>query len=129
MATFNLSAFTTYSSPRPSQLYSSTYFCEINFRNATEVVYPAIYEPNTISGWTFTSEVPTDADSDIRPNEGIPDIADLCPIMREMEQKFSDGARSVAVSLSVPGGTVNELYHLSKAIFLSISVEHLSHNH
>ena len=114
MAAFQPSDFTNYSSPYPSTPYSATYFGAITFKRAAERVFPTIYSPNAISAWTFTDEIPTDADSTVQPNEGIPHINDILPIQRDMEQKYSEGARSVAVTLRVAGGTVTKLYHLSK---------------
>jgi hypothetical protein len=46
--------------------------------------------------------------------EGIPDLDDLRPILQQMEQAFSEGTRSVAVSLVLAGKHIEKLYHLSK---------------
>ncbi|KAJ7919614.1 hypothetical protein B0H13DRAFT_1544222, partial [Mycena leptocephala] len=119
-----LSAFSKYSTPNSSTLYSATYFGELTFKQATALGFPPIYEPNSISAWTFTDEIATDAQSKVQPREGIPDIAGLLPILREMEQAFSEGTRSVAVSLLVDGKRIDELYHLYKICLLS----HLNNN-
>ncbi|KAF8180982.1 hypothetical protein K438DRAFT_1602238 [Mycena galopus ATCC 62051] len=114
MAAFQPSDFTNYSSPYPSTPCSATYFGEITFEQAAEPVFPTICSSNAISAWTFTDEIPSDADSIVQPNESIPHINDILPIQRDVEQKYSEGARSVAVTLKVAGGTVANLYHLSK---------------
>jgi hypothetical protein len=85
-----LSAFSKYSTPNSSTLYSATYFGELTFKQATALDFPPIYEPNSISAY-FTDEIATDAQSKVQPREGIPDIADLLPILREMKQAFSEG--------------------------------------
>jgi hypothetical protein len=104
MAAFQPSDFKNFSSPYPSTPYSATYFGEITFKQAAERGFPTIYFPNAISAWKFTDEIPTDADSTVQLNEGIPHINDILPIQRDMEQKYYEGARSVAVTLRVAGG-------------------------
>ncbi|KAJ6552431.1 hypothetical protein DFH09DRAFT_875307, partial [Mycena vulgaris] len=106
--------FMAYSSPKISTLYSATYFSQLTFNQATALVFPSISEAQCILAWTFTDEVPTDLETKVQPGECIPNTADLIPIMREMEQAFSEGARSVAVSLCVAGQTIDRLYHFSK---------------
>lgn len=38
-------------------MYSATYFGELTFKQATALDFPTIYEPNSISAWTFTDEI------------------------------------------------------------------------
>ncbi|KAF8161944.1 hypothetical protein K438DRAFT_1776222 [Mycena galopus ATCC 62051] len=108
------SDFTNYSSPYPSTLYSATYFSELTFNQAAELDFPTIYRPNTILAWTFTDDIPTAVDSTVQLDEGIPNSADLLPIQQEMENKYSESARSVAVKLRVAGQAVTRVYHFSK---------------
>ncbi|KAJ7799605.1 hypothetical protein B0H14DRAFT_2616879 [Mycena olivaceomarginata] len=116
------SDFTNYSSPYPSTLHSATYFSELTFNQAAEIDFPVIYRPNTILAWTFTDDIPAAVDSTVQPNEGVPYSADLFPIQQEMEQKYSEGARSVAVKLRVAGEAVTRMYHFSKVrLFVHLS--------
>ncbi|KAJ7843987.1 hypothetical protein B0H14DRAFT_2358824 [Mycena olivaceomarginata] len=108
------SDFTNYSSPYPSTLYSATYFSELTFNEAAEIDFPVIYRPNTILAWTFTDDIPAAVDSTVQPNEGVPHSDDLLPIQHEMEHKYSEDARSVAVKLRVAGEAVTRVYHFSK---------------
>ncbi|KAJ6482221.1 hypothetical protein C8R47DRAFT_982192, partial [Mycena vitilis] len=108
------SAFLVYSTPLPSTRFSATYFGELTFKHAAEIEFPRIYAPNSMSAWTFTNDVPTEAQSKLQPGESIPDLADISPILREMEQAFHEGSRSVAVSLLVSGKRIDQVYHLSK---------------
>ncbi|KAJ7205782.1 hypothetical protein GGX14DRAFT_397480 [Mycena pura] len=107
---FTPSAFDTYSTPHPSTRYSATYFGEITFKQATTLTFPVIYEPDSIAAWTFTDEIPTDAETKLQPGEGVPDIADLASILREMEQAFSEGTRSVTVTIRVSGKPIIRLF-------------------
>ncbi|KAJ7436961.1 hypothetical protein B0H11DRAFT_2362533, partial [Mycena galericulata] len=106
--------FIAYSTPDPSAPYSATYFTGLTFTEASTLVFPTIYESESISAWTFTDETPADHESRVEPGEGVPNIKDLIPILREMEHAFSDGARSVAVTLRVAGKYIDALYHFSK---------------
>ncbi|KAJ7163203.1 hypothetical protein C8R46DRAFT_1281573, partial [Mycena filopes] len=116
--------FLAYSTPNPSSLYSAHYFQQLTFKDATQLVFPLIYLPSSISAWTFTKETPTQQESQVQPCEGVPDFADLAPILQGMEQAFEDGARSVAVSLMVSGKKIEQVYHFSKLRLFS----HLNNN-
>ncbi|KAJ7804801.1 hypothetical protein B0H14DRAFT_3485921 [Mycena olivaceomarginata] len=100
--------------PYPSTLYSATYFSELTFNEAAEIDFPVIYRPNTILTWTFTHDIPAAVDSTVQLNEGVPHSDDLLPIQQEMEHKYSEGARSVAVKLRVAGEAVTRVYYFSK---------------
>ncbi|KAJ6469920.1 hypothetical protein C8R45DRAFT_787522, partial [Mycena sanguinolenta] len=109
-----LSAFTAYSTPATATRYSATYFRELTFKQATLLTFPTIYAPGSISAWTFTNELTSEAESRVLRGEGVPDMADLTPIMRDMEHAFSEGARSVAISFLISGKRVDRRVHLSK---------------
>ncbi|KAJ7159154.1 hypothetical protein C8R43DRAFT_882168, partial [Mycena crocata] len=114
MASFQPSAFLNYYTPHHSTCYSSTFFANLTFQQASALVLPTICEPKSISAWIFTNEISTGHTLEITPNEAIPNTIDLQPILCKMEEAFSKGARSVAVSLTVAGKQVDELYHFSK---------------
>ncbi|KAJ7208123.1 hypothetical protein B0H12DRAFT_972187, partial [Mycena haematopus] len=109
-----LSAFTAYSTPDPATQYSAAYFRELTFKQATLLTFPTIYEPGSVSAWTFTGELTSEAESRLLRGEGVPDIVDVIPILRDMESAFSEGARSVAISFSVEGKRIDRRVHLSK---------------
>lgn len=110
------SPFLKYSTPHHSMLYSSTFFGGLTFRQADKLVLPTIYPPNTISQWTFTNELPAESDCEVQPGEGIPDIFDLVPILRDMEAAFLEGSRSVSVSINLSGGTIYRMYGFSTLV-------------
>ncbi|KAJ7124113.1 hypothetical protein C8R43DRAFT_899208 [Mycena crocata] len=114
MASFQPSAFLNYSTPHHSTRYSSTFFANLTFQQASALVLPTIHEPKSVSAWTFTNEISTGHTLEITPNEAIPNAIDLQPILCKIEEAFLKGARSVAVSLTVAGKQVDELYHFSK---------------
>ncbi|KAF8170017.1 hypothetical protein K438DRAFT_1614353, partial [Mycena galopus ATCC 62051] len=110
----HLSPFLSYSTPNPSTPYSATFFRQLTFEEAAKLCFPIICPPKTISAWTFTHELPADAHCTIQPDELIPNIADLRPILQEMENAYTTGARAVAVSLVSNGQSTDSLYHFSK---------------
>ncbi|KAJ7431673.1 hypothetical protein B0H11DRAFT_1667258, partial [Mycena galericulata] len=104
-----------YSTPLPTTKFSAYYFTELTFQTASQLEYPSIYAPKTTSGWTFTNEVPSDISSHlVVAQEVIPHIDDLTPILKEMEAAYHRGSRSVVVTLTIPGATVNSIYSFAK---------------
>lgn len=107
--------YLTYSTPLSTVKYSAAYFGELTFRAASQLEYPSICAPKTVSSWTFTNEVPPLISSHVvEAHEVVPHIDDLSLILKEMEATFDRGARSVAVALSIPGATLHYLYSFAK---------------
>jgi hypothetical protein len=112
------SPFLSYSTPNPSTPYSATFFRQLTFEGAAKLCFPIICPPKTISAWTFTHKLPAEAHCTIQPNELIPNVADLRPILQEMENAYTTGACASAVSLVSNGQSTDSLYHFSKVLSL-----------
>lgn len=109
------SDYLAYSTPLPTTKFSAFYFTELTFQTASQLEYPSIYAPKTTSAWTFTNEVPSDISSHVVvAQEAVPHIDDLNPILKEMEAAYHRGSRSVAVTFTIPGATVNFIYSFAK---------------
>jgi hypothetical protein len=109
------SAFALYTSPPKTAKYSATWFKQLTFSNATDIIYPAAHKSHAISQWTFSPDIPSgQAATVIAANEAVPSMEDLAPILQGMESAYSTGSRSVAVTLTVAGESSSHLYHFSK---------------
>ena len=93
-----MSTFWTYTTPSTSAAYSSQFFQSLTFNQAVGHTYPSFLPPNTVTTWMFTDEIPTTAKSTIILfDEVIPDLKDLNPIMRSLEDEYNNGRRSVVL--------------------------------
>ncbi|KAJ7234080.1 hypothetical protein C8J57DRAFT_1015711, partial [Mycena rebaudengoi] len=107
--------FALYTSPPKTAKYSATWFKQLTFSNATDIIYPAAHKSHAISQWTFSPDIPSgQAATVIAVNEAVPSMEDLAPILQGMESAYSTGSRSVAVTLTVAGESSSHLYHFSK---------------
>jgi hypothetical protein len=116
------STFWTYTTPPTSAAYSSQFF--LTFKQIVELTYPSFLPPNKVTTWKFTDEIPTTARSTIILfDEVIPDLADLSPIMRILEDEYNNGRRSVVLVFQYSGVTTEYLCHFSKVCTRIIVVE------
>ncbi|KAF8239475.1 hypothetical protein L208DRAFT_1236984 [Tricholoma matsutake] len=112
-----MSTFWTYTTPSTSVAYSSQFFRSLTFNQIVGCTYPSFLLPNTVTTWMFTDEVPTMARSTIILfDEVIPDIADLNPIMRSLEDEYNNGQHSVVLVFhdQYSDVTTEHLCHFSK---------------
>ncbi|KAE9391480.1 hypothetical protein BT96DRAFT_831996, partial [Gymnopus androsaceus JB14] len=112
-----------YSTPYPHAAFSEPFFAELSFLKASQVSLPLIAQKGSISHWVYDSEVPcTAAATIILPNEIVPNIYDLQPMISSMEDAFIQGKRSVLLKLNVGEHYVERLYHFSKIrLFVAIN--------
>ena len=117
VGTTTMGAFWTYTTPSTSAAYSSQFFQSLTFNQVVGHTYPSFLPPNTVTTWMFTDEIPTTARSTIiLYDEVIPDLADLDPIMRGLEDEYNNGRRSVILVFHDQNSdvTTEHLCHFSK---------------
>jgi hypothetical protein len=112
-------SFESYSSPNPLSTYSSHYFNNLTFKSVSSVDYPEIAPPGSVSQWYFHAEVPGSGQATvIMPREIIFHVDDLLPLIREMEDAYENGSRSVSIEASVHGENMYKTYHFAKVSFM-----------
>ena len=111
-----------YTTPSAFAAYSSQFFHSLTFNQVVDHTYPSFWPPNTVTTWMFTDEIPTTARSTIILfDEVIPDLADLNPIMRSLEDEYNNGRRSVILVFHDQHSdvTTEHLCHFSKVCVLT----------
>ena len=105
-----------YSSPPAHLAYSRDFFAMLTFKNMTEMEYPTIAPPKSLTSWTFSNCVPTNALATIiAPHEVLPHSEDLLYFTKEMQSAFALGSRSIIVTIAVAENeSVIAEYHFSK---------------
>jgi hypothetical protein len=117
-----------YSTPAPHRLYSADFFNNLDFRQATSMVFPVIAPPDTLD-WVFHDVVPSDvASQEVLPRDVIPCYYDLFPIIQEMPDAFAKGQRSVVVAMTRNGSTTSQICHFSKVLPIQTTVVVLKSN-
>lgn len=123
--------FEHYVTPDPSTTFSHQYFVPVTFEKMSDVklFYPTILGKGSIKAWTFSNEIHvTTAAMTIRPCEMIPHYEDICGIIDEMPVAHAASARSVCLSLTIPGKQDWVVfYHFSKVCPATISMLMLAH--
>jgi hypothetical protein len=72
----------------------------MTFERAADLMYPRVAVPNSVVSWCYSENVPTSAvGTVITPRDTIPHSTDLFPILRDMEVAFSNGMRSVVMTM------------------------------
>lgn len=106
---------TAYSTPLLHAAYSECFFLGLTFSQTLNLDLPTIADEGSVSGWTFDSSIPsTAAATIILPNDVIPHVRDIQPIIRAMDEAYINGKRSVCLTMKVSGRTTSALYHFSK---------------
>ncbi|TEB18478.1 hypothetical protein FA13DRAFT_1648709, partial [Coprinellus micaceus] len=103
---FNMSTFTSYSTPPPNARFSKSWFQSLTVDEAIRIPnYPRIAPENSLKHWVFGPDVPTGARATtIAPSEVVLSNSDLAPIYKDWERSYNeDGSRSVYVSYTVDG--------------------------
>lgn len=110
------SGFDSYSSPAADTAYSPQFFQELTFQQATGINYPMIAPSGAIRGWVFSNQIPTTAEAVfVMPNEVVPHLDDLLPILREAREVYSSSRRrAVHISVTLDGKHTDNIYHFSK---------------
>ncbi|KAG1811319.1 hypothetical protein EV424DRAFT_1327683, partial [Suillus variegatus] len=108
-------SFESYSTPNLFSAYSKNYFRSITFNNALSLEFPEIAPAGSISRWCFDLDIPGSAVATvILPSEVALHSDDLQPIIQQMEDAFSKGARSVSIEAIINGQPISRTYHFTK---------------
>jgi hypothetical protein len=107
-----------YSTPPSYAKFSWEFFHDITFLALTDLQFPLIAPPGTIQSFAFEPEVPlTAASTLILPDEVIPPLTDLAPILNRLEEEYICGNRSVKVQLKHSGKP--HVFHFQKVCRVS----------
>ena len=108
--------FNSYSTPLSSTAYSSQFFAGLTFQQASCLNYPKIAPAGSVVGHIFCDGIPdTQEAMFVLPNEVIPHIDDIIPIIQEAEDAFAEGQSSVCLFMTFRDRpSVGGLYHFSK---------------
>ncbi|KAG0703648.1 hypothetical protein DFH29DRAFT_915469 [Suillus ampliporus] len=108
-------SYELYSTPNPFSAYSNNYFRCITSENAVPLEFPEIALAGLVSRWCFDLDVPGSAIATvILPGEIVLHLDDLQPIIQDMEEAFSKGARSVSIDAIINGQPISQVYHFTK---------------
>lgn len=107
--------FDIYSSPDVNTAYSSQFFNDLTFLQATGINYPMIAPSGCAKHWIFANEVPAAADAIlVMPGETVLHSNDLQTLMDEARGMFNEGKRAVHVSVTINGRRIDNVYHFAK---------------
>jgi hypothetical protein len=114
-------SFNSYSTLLASTAYSLPYFSTLSFQEATGINYPTIAPRGSVVSWFFVDEIPLSQDTIyILPDDCVPHIEDLLPIICEAEKAFSSHQHAVYINICTDEVQTDYLYHFSK-----VSPQHL----
>jgi hypothetical protein len=114
---------THFLSPPESAKFSNNYFASLTFNNVIDLDYPPIAPRGALISYVFNTEVlANSASTIIVPGEIILHIDDVLKLLREVPTAFTNGKRSVQVTLSFNSVHENRSYHFSKVCPLFYSV-------
>ncbi|KAG0706374.1 hypothetical protein DFH29DRAFT_1023662 [Suillus ampliporus] len=98
--------------------YSNNYFWSITFGNAVPLEFPEIAPAGSVSCWCFDLDVPGSAIATvILLGEIVLHLDDLQPIIQDMEEAFSKGARSMSIDVIINGQSISQVYHFTKIVY------------
>lgn len=113
-----METFTEYSTPLDQSAFSRSFYACLTFGALDDslVSFPAITSPGAVEQWCFDLEVPKTAEGTVvLPNEIIPHLEDLRPILSALQSAYAEGFRSVAMRLVLSDTqVVYRLYHFRK---------------
>lgn len=118
MSTIMPSPFQCFLTPSPETTYSHEYFTHLTFDDALNLkkVFPNPLPKGSVVTWTFDKTVHNTPQAlTILPLELIPHYDDIRNIIEVMPQAYAELARSVNLTLSIPGASPWKVtYHFSK---------------
>lgn len=113
-----METFTKYSTPLDQSAFSQSFYSCLTFDALSDplVSFPAIASPGAVEQWCFDREVPQTAEGTVvLPNEIIPHLDDLRPILLAFQSAYAEGFRSVAMRLHLSDTqTIYRTYHFRK---------------
>jgi hypothetical protein len=111
-------SFQCFLTPSPEIPYSREYFTRITFEDALNLtnIFPKSLPKGSVVTWSFDNTVHNTPQAlNIQPLELIPHYDDIRNIIELMPQAYAELARSVNLTLSIPGASPWEVtYHFSK---------------
>ncbi|KAF9539206.1 hypothetical protein CPC08DRAFT_824576 [Agrocybe pediades] len=112
--------FKEYCHPQASAAYSVEQFASITFEQTINLQFPRILDPGSIASWIFSSESPSS--TLILPQESVPSIKDIQPIIGALEDEFRNGTHSVYLTSSENSVQKTSLFHFSKIrLFVNVN--------
>lgn len=115
-----MSSFEVYTSPRVDTPFSTSFFKTLDFNAAIALKYPAIAPQGALYTFAFDEGVPdSPSSSSISPDEIVPCLVDVRPIIEQLEHAYTQGSRAVVVQLRVDGRQKTVVYHFSKVCTLT----------
>lgn len=108
--------FNSYSTPLSSTAYSSQFFAGLTFQQASGLNYPKIAPAGSVVGHVFCDGIPdTQEAMFVLPDEVVPHIDDIIPIIQGAQDAFAEGQHSVCLFMTFGDQpSVGGLYHFSK---------------
>ncbi|KAK0477577.1 hypothetical protein IW261DRAFT_1633006 [Armillaria novae-zelandiae] len=110
-----LTNFSTYQSPSPTAKFSEGFFEDLKFKSISELGYPFIAPQKSISGFTWSMEIPVTASAMlILLNDIIPDLSDITMIVQQLPAVYEQGYHTVDISFCIEGTTMIRMFHFLK---------------
>jgi hypothetical protein len=107
--------FEEYSSPSPHLLFSADFFSKLVFGKVTELQFPTIAPPGSVTRQDFSLEEPHGAASTLMSSHDvIPNVLDLLPTTSSMKHAYAMGMRSVSLEFCVGVVQYSFCYHFAK---------------
>ncbi|KAE9409027.1 hypothetical protein BT96DRAFT_985351 [Gymnopus androsaceus JB14] len=120
-------SFDVYTTSSASTLYSSQFFTNLSFQDASVLLLHTALPDGLLLCWSFLSTQPADVDDDwahyVALSEEIPLQADLLPVMSKLNEGYDAGNRFVRFTLkSTQYGEYTLVFHFAKLrLFTSIN--------
>ncbi|KAE9391578.1 hypothetical protein BT96DRAFT_1001183 [Gymnopus androsaceus JB14] len=103
-----MSSFDKYTRPSPNFPYSSSFFMQLTFAEASKLDMPDTFPEGALINYVFLLHEPGPVEDDLACFIGNDDLvlasSDLLPIMAELKAAFDAGNRSVALTIQLQEG-------------------------
>ncbi|KAK0479371.1 hypothetical protein EDD18DRAFT_1364267 [Armillaria luteobubalina] len=111
--------FSTYQSPSPTAKFSDL---DLKFKSISELDCPFIAPQKSISGFTWSTEIPVAASAMlVLPNDIIPDLSDITTIIQQLPAVYEQGYHAIDISFCIVGTMMTRTFHFLK-LHLCISI-------
>ncbi|KAE9409048.1 hypothetical protein BT96DRAFT_784582, partial [Gymnopus androsaceus JB14] len=122
-----MSSFDVYTTSSASTLYSSQFFTNLSFQDASVLLLPTALPDGSLLCWSFLSTQLADVDDDwaryVALSKEIPSQADLLPVMSKLNEGYDAGNRFICFTLkSTRYSEYMLVFHFAKLrLFTSIN--------
>lgn len=104
-----------YAAPSPHLAYSPEFFNKLTIAKLAALEFPTLAPEGSVTLTEFLPEVPRSAAATvIRPNEILPNYADLVGVTRHLTSEYQNGMRAVRVTFQYLEIEYCYIYHFSK---------------